>query len=384
MRVALVCTEKLPVPPIRGGAIQAYIDGVAPLLARHLEVTVLGCADPALPVEEVRGGVHHRRIAPANRAGAYYQGVADYLQARPPDLVVVYNRPRLVPVLARAAPGARFILSLHNDMFGPEKIAPGEAAAAVGRCSAILTVSDWLGRRLVAQVPAAAGKVRTVYSGVDLQRFLPRWDPAARGERRRLRRELRLQHRQAILYVGRLSDKKGAHVLLQALAGVARRHPAAVLVVVGSKWFGADDPTDDYVRRLKRLADRHLPDRVRFTGWVPYEQVHRYYWAADLFACASQWEEPLARVHYEAMACGLPIITTRRGGNAEVIDGLGNGLVVDDYANPAAFVRAVEQILADPAGARAMGRRARAVAEAHFGWDRVARDLLAACQAAAI
>lgn len=295
MRVALVCTEKLPVPPIRGGAIQAYIDGVAPLLARDLDVTVVGCADPRLPVEEVRGGVHHRRIPGANKPGPYYQGVADFLMTRPYDLVVVYNRPRMVPFLARAAPGARFMLSLHNEMFGSEKISAAEAREVIDRCTGILTVSNWLGDALAAVYPAARPKLRTVYSGVDLHRFLPRWDPAARDERRRLRRELKLVNRKAILYVGRLSDKKGAHVLLGALATVARTHPDAVVVVVGSKWFGADDLQDDYVRGLARSAARHLPDRVRFTGWVPFEQVHRYYWAADLFAWAYRHRRRCAR-----------------------------------------------------------------------------------------
>lgn len=83
------------------------------------------------------------------------------------------------------------------------------------------------------------------------------------------------------------------------------------------------------------------------------------------------------------MACGLPLVTTRRGGNPEVVDGLGNGIVVDDWSAPASFVRAINQILGDPEGARQMAHQARAVAEERFGWDRVATDLLAAFQATA-
>lgn len=78
------------------------------------------------------------------------------------------------------------------------------------------------------------------------------------------------------------------------------------------------------------------------------------------------------------MACGLPLLTTRRGGNPEVVDGLGNGIVIDDWASPAAFARAINRVLDDPEGARRMAHRARALAEERFGWDRVARDLLAA------
>jgi len=51
----------------------------------------------------------------------------------------------------------------------------------------------------------------------------------------------------------------------------------------------------------------------------------------DIFVCASQWNEPLARIHYEAMAAGLPIITTDRGGNAEIFEDNVNGIIIKDY-----------------------------------------------------
>lgn len=382
MRVVLVCTEKLPVPPVRGGAIQAYIDGVAPLLAREHEVTVVSCADPDLPLEEVRGGVHHRRMPGSNKREAYYRAVHAYLAQRQPDAVVVYNRPRMVPYLAQAAPEAAMLLSLHNEMFDPEKTPPVEARECLATTRGVMTVSRFLADGIARAYPEAAEKLYPVHAGVDLRRFLPRWDPVAREERKRLRRELKLTGRKAILYVGRLTDKKGAHVLLRALSRLARKEPEAVLLVVGSKWFGADDPRDDYVRRLRRYAERHLPGRVRFTGWVPFDQVHRYYWAADLFCCASQWQEPLARVHYEAMAAGLPIVTTRRGGNPEVIDGLGNGVVIDRYQDPEAFAAVFAELLGNPERLKAMGRTGRRVAEERFSWERVAGDLAAVLERA--
>ena len=74
-----------------------------------------------------------------------------------------------------------------------------------------------------------------------------------------------------------------------------------------------------------------FPGPFIFTCFIPPADIPAYYSIGDLFVCASQWSEPLARVHYEAMAAGLPIITTNRGGNAEVIAGYGNGIVIDEY-----------------------------------------------------
>lgn len=375
MRLALVCTEKLPVPPIRGGAIQAYIDGVAPLLARAgCAVTVFSVAHADLPSREEVAGVRQWRLPGTDNAVKYYGAVRRALATQTFDVVVVYNRPGHFLPLAAAAPASRCFLSLHNEMFGAEKLPPTMATEVVDRTAGLITVSNFLGEGIARLYPYARGKLHTVYSGVDLNRFQPRWQPDAYAQRREIRRRLKLTGRKVLLYVGRLTDKKGAHVVMRALADVATQHPQALLLVVGSKWFGGDDPHDDYVRQLRRLA-RSLPGRVRFTGWVPYEAVHRYYWAADVFVCASQWEEPLARVHYEAMATGVPIVTTRRGGNAEVIDGTGCGVVIDQYRSPAAFSSVLSALLGDAPRLRDMGRRGREVAEQRFGWDRVARDL---------
>ncbi|MCY8887189.1 glycosyltransferase, partial [Bacillus spizizenii] len=65
---------------------------------------------------------------------------------------------------------------------------------------------------------------------------------------------------------------------------------------------------------LRKLA---LPyrDHVIFTKFIPADDIPNLFLMADVFVCSSQWNEPLARVNYEAMAAGTPLITTNRGGN---------------------------------------------------------------------
>ncbi len=376
VRSLMICTEKLPVPPVRGGAIQTYIHAVAPRLARDHQVTVLGVTDPELPEREVRGGVEYWRV-PGGPFPQYLERVVNLLRrtGRSFDLVHLFNRPRLVLPVKRALPGSRLILSLHNEMFREDKIAPEEAREAMAAVEGIVTVSDFIGRGVEALYPEARGKWRTVYSGVDLDRFLPIWTPEARQIRQRLRAEHGLGRGPVLLYVGRLSPKKGADVLVRAMGPIARRYPEASLVLVGSKWYG-EDRISDYVAYVRALAAR-APINVHTTGYVPADRVHEWFAAGDLFICASQWEEPLARVHYEAMAAGLPIITTARGGNPEVVRGQGNGLVVEEPEKPGAFAGAILRVLGDAELRGWMSRRGRALAEAHFGWDRVAAEIRA-------
>lgn len=370
----MISTEKLPVPPVLGGAIQTYIAAVAPLLARSHDLIVLGVEAPQhLPATERRDGVTYVRV-PGRSLAVYRDEVIRFLTQTSFDLIHIFNRPRLVLPVRQAQPDATLVLSLHNDMFDDLKIAPSEAQAALRELAAITTVSHYVGERVRSLYPEAGEKLHTIYSAVDVHRFAPAWSDQAKGIRQQLRAEHGLGKSPVILFVGRLSPKKGAHILVHAMPAVVKKHPDAALVLVGSKWYGQDH-VSDYVAYLRALAAQS-PARVITTGFVPPDQVHQWFWVGDLLACASLWQEPLARVHYEAMAAGLPIITSARGGNPEVVRGLGNGMVIEEPDDPAALAAAISSLLGDPRGRREMGRRGRSLAEERFTWDRVARELL--------
>lgn len=377
MKVLMMVTEKLPVPPVRGGAIQTYVSAVAGQLGRSHQLTIIGVTDPSLADRETVGGVTYLRV-PGGNLETYVENVTDFLRQNRFDLIHIFNRPRAVLPVRDAAPEARLVLSLHNDMFEPFKIDPEEAAAAIEQLERIVTVSDYVGRRVAQLYPQAADKLRTIYSGVDLKRFAWSSSGDAKSVRSSLRKKHGLDGKKVILFVGRLSPKKGADVLVRAMSLIAKKHPDAALVLVGSKWYG-EDKVSDYVAYVRALAAR-APIPVVTTGYVPADEVHKWFWAGDIFVCASLWEEPLARVHYEAMAAGLPIITTNRGGNPEVVAGQGNGLVVDRPEDPAAMAAAISTLLSDSGKRSSMGNTGRALAEQHYGWNRVAEEILSVWQ----
>ncbi|WNC12658.1 glycosyltransferase family 4 protein [Brevibacillus brevis] len=374
MKVVMICTEKLPVPPVRGGAIQTYISGIVDVLGRHHDVTVLGTTDPSLPMEEKIRNVRYVRVNGQGVFETYAEEVVQFLRNQSYDIIHVFNRPRLVPLIREVAPRARIILSMHNDMFDQAKINPAEAAVAIAETERIITISDYVGRVIQSLYPEAAPKLRTIYSGVDLQTFVP-WEgsQAARKIRQELRSMHNLGNRQVILFVGRLTPKKGADILVRAMNDLQKHHSNIALVLVGGSWYGVDK-VSDYVAYVRSLADRS-PIPVITTGYVSSEQIHQWFWAGDIFVCPSQWEEPLARVHYEAMAAGLPFVTTKRGGNAEVIIG-NNGLLVEEPENPQSFSTQLNKLLSSRDLQRQMGAVGRRLAEERFTWDRVARDVL--------
>ncbi|RNB76510.1 glycosyltransferase family 4 protein [Brevibacillus panacihumi] len=375
MKVAMICTEKLPVPPVRGGAIQTYIAGIVDQLGKHHDITVIGTTDPMLPADERVRNVRYIRVNGQGVFEIYAEEIRQLLQTQTFDIIHVFNRPRLIPLIRELCPQARLVLSMHNDMFDASKISREEAVKAIQEVERIVTVSDYVGSVIAALFPEAASKLRTIYSGVDLQTFHP-WEQSqnARQVRQALRSQHQLNGKQVILFVGRLTPKKGADILVRAMNDLSKRHSNIALVLVGGSWYSVDK-VSDYVAYVRSLADRS-PVPVVTTGFVPAEQIHHWFWAGDIFVCPSQWEEPLARVHYEAMAAGLPFVTTKRGGNAEVIIG-GNGLLVEQPEDPLAFSEKLHQLLSNRDLQRKMGAAGRQLALERFAWDRVANEVRA-------
>ena len=373
MKILMICTEKLPVPPVLGGAIQTYIAGSLPYLRQKHDVTVLGVNDPSLPDQETIDGIHYVRV-PGKILEVYREEVSRYVEANQFDLVHIFNRPRLVLPVRQAAPHSKIVLSMHNDMFSPVKINPEEAKAVINEVANIITISNYVGNVIRDLYPEAASKLHTVYSGVDSNRFLPGHHPKMQKIRQELRSANGLENKTVLLFAGRLSNNKGVDRLVRALPELSKKHKDLALVIVGSKWFSQNDVTD-YVAYVRALANK-LPIPVVTTGFVSPSEIQNWFAAADLFVCTSVWQEPLARVHYEAMAAGLPIVTTARGGNAEVININENGLVIENPENPGDFVEKISLILSNKSLMKRMGEKGREYALSLYQWDRVASNIL--------
>ncbi len=372
MKILMICTEKLPVPPVLGGAIQTYIAGSLPHLRNTYDITVLGVNDPSLPDQETIDGIQYVRV-PGKILEVYREEVIRYVEANQFDLIHIFNRPRLVLPVRQAAPNSKIVLSMHNDMFTPEKINPEEAKKVINEVANIITISNYVGNVIRDLYPEAAPKLHTIYSGVDTNRFLPGHHPKMQKIRNELRSANGLQNKTVLLFAGRLSNNKGVDRLVRALPELSKKHKDLALVIVGSKWFSQNDVTD-YVAYVRSLANK-LPIPVVTTGFVAPSEIQNWFAAADLFVCTSIWQEPLARVHYEAMAAGLPIVTTARGGNAEVINLNENGLVVENPEDPGAFVEKISQVLSNPSLMKRMGEKGREYALSLYQWDRVASNI---------
>ncbi|WP_088042698.1 glycosyltransferase family 4 protein [Bacillus sp. EAC] len=351
------------------------IDGVASHLSNNHELTIFGITHHKLPELETINGVEYIRVPKEN----YVFNIGIELAKKRAkmecyDLIHVFNRPRDLLVYKNSMPESRFVLSLHNEMFNEGKISIEMGNLVIKAVDKIMTISEYIEQTMITRFPTAKRKVKTVYSGIDLDLYKPIWDNDVQLIRKELRQKYGVDEKRVVLFVGRLSAVKGPDILIKAMHQIIEKYNDSVLVIVGSKWF-SEDRVDEYGIKLYELSGKLGKDKVVFTGFIAPSEIPSHFLIGDLFVCSSQWQEPLARVHYEAMGTGLPIITTKRGGNAEIIKHLENGYLIEDYTNSDAFVEAITYLFSNKQDADKIAKAGRAFVEKNFGFSHVSNRL---------
>jgi len=200
------------------------------------------------------------------------------------------------------------------------------------RVDFVIAVSDSL-RRLALGMGLDEARSLVVGNGVDADRF----SPVSRQEARA--RFGLPEGARVMVTVGGLVERKGFHRVIDCLPELLVRHPDLHYLVVGG-----GSPEGDMSAVLRaQVARLGLAERVRFLGPTPPDDLRWPLSAADLFVLSTR-NEGWANVILEAMACGLPVIATDVGGNAEVIADADLGLIVP-FGDHAALVAALDQAL---------------------------------------
>jgi len=195
-----------------------------------------------------------------------------------------------------------------------------------------------------------------VYHGVDLETFHPR---NKRIHRAAVRKELGVRAEECLaLYVGNL--QKGAAAAIRAMAQLPRTRLALV--------SGSDTSADRAAAAAAGAADRVI--------FVPLsKQVERYFAAADLFVFPTLYD-PFGMVISEAMATGLPVVTSRAAGAAELVCHGVSGWLTDSPWAEDQIAAGLRALAADPDLRQQMGMAARSTIE-RYTWDRTAEETLA-------
>jgi glycosyltransferase involved in cell wall biosynthesis len=267
---------------------------------------------------------------------------------RQPDLVLahaLHQAPRLSPgkwpiaVYLPGPPHARYV----NDLQKADALISDGWAAT--------------------QLPAMIGRpVDNVTKGVDVDVFTP--------EGASHRAALGLVDKHVVMCVTRLVPIKNLHLMLSAIALARATDPSIVLVLVGEGPLRADLEA--------RAASLGIAGAVRFAGYVPQADTAAWYRSADVFALSSDFDNS-PNVVLEAMATGLPIVSTDVGGLRDYVTPAAGGTLTPKGDAPA-FAAALLEWLSNRDRRAAAGRFNRQDTLARFSWSISAQNMLAVYQ----
>lgn len=371
MRICHVAPELLPVPPTRGGAIERWIRDAAIRLARRghdVHVIARDHGDGAREMTE--NGVHYHFVRIPTRLDAglaaamargvwYYSRVRSLLSGLRADVVHHHSRPAGLWLCGDRSPA---VISLHSMDYGWGFGYRGWDRPLFTRgletASRVLCVSDFIRRHTVDRYPSIASKTVTVYNGVDPELFRPvdaRTSDAT------------------VLYVGRVEERKGVHVLLDAFERViSQRVPTARLRIVGpaSYWQRGDN---GYYDTLSRRCEAN--PRVELRG-PTYDdrELSEIYRQATVSVVPSTFPEALGLTSLEAQASGVPVVVSDSGGLPETVSPGKSGFV---FANRSAdqLGELVVDLLGNASRRQEMAAAAREWAVQTFSWDAIAARL---------
>ncbi len=184
--------------------------------------------------------------------------------------------------------------------------------------------------------------------GVDTQEFFPRPTRAPNAP-------------PTVLFAGRLHPEKGIFVLLDAFAQVIKTIPHAQLLIAG------DGPARAQVSDT--IQTQGLTAHVQWQGVIKNREMVNLFHQADVFCAPSlttrKWAEQVGMSALQAMACGIPVVSTHSGAIPEYIpDGVA-GILVEEQ-NASALAAALTDLLKDTSRATGMGQRARAYVYEHY------------------
>lgn len=363
-----------------GGVTRCAYEVCRALVRRGVEVTVwtTDVLDATQRLRDCPADVDGIRVQHfpnlSNRLAYHLQlylprGLRAYARRHVGDFDVVHlhaHRHALNLWVARAAwrAGVPYVLTGHGT------VPVIERRLLVKRCV------DALGARAVlthaARCIAVSGAEVTHFraAGVDTQRvcIIPNGiraeEFATKPPRGAFRRAYGLGGGPLVLFLGKITPRKGVDVLIRALAQL----PAEVQLVVAGNFMMPAEPLHDLVRR------QGVQGRVHFVGLLSGDQKRAAYVDADVVAYPSL-HEIFGLVPFEALVCGTPVVVCDDSGCGEVVQAAGGGLLTH-YGDASGLAAALDTLLGDPALRAHCVASGRRYVENHLGWDLIAAQTL--------
>jgi glycosyltransferase involved in cell wall biosynthesis len=225
------------------------------------------------------------------------------------------------------------------------------------KASRIIAVSSTVEKELLEEQVSPA-VISSIANGVDVHRYYRHMNQSE------MRKRLHLPENNTVIFTGRLSPEKGVDYLIRGFVQLKKAQSCQLLII-------ADGPERKNIVQL--IEECKAGDSVLLVSVA--EDVVAYLEASDLFVLPSRFEG-LSNALLEAMACGLPVVSTRVGGSKDLIENGVNGLLVD-ADNEEQLAGAMGRVLGDRQLAESLGRNARETVKAKHDISKIADAYIA-------
>ena len=358
-------------PELSGGGLQCRTMIGALRERFHFRVFTT-CTNPALPSEDMVDGIPVKRVfvdvaRPSSKLRAAIQTIGFFVRHQRSFGVVHlhgFSQKSVLLVLLARLFRKKVVITIHTaEQDEPEGVRRLGALAYRSNASAdqFIAISPRLAENY-RRAGLPADRLAMVPNAVDTDRFAP----ASAAERQQLRTALDASAADLpwLLFVGFFSADKAPEVLAEAWLQLHRTGLRTLLVLVGANRSTYHEVDASIAERIRiKAAAAGAENRVRFVGEVA--DVERYHRVADVFVMPSV-REAFGMALIEAMASATPVIATRIDGVTDVIVDDGNTGILVPPRDADRLAVAIRSLLDDPAGAAAMGARARAAVMQHY------------------
>lgn len=269
-------------------------------------------------------------FASANRpfSGKYYTAAAEILGSKCKSHIIIYNEPAAVSVFKRTCPNAKIHLRLDNDCFS--LYTNRQVRKIALQCNTFLCCSEYIKQNVLKFTNQQ--NIHVLKSGVNIDLFHPK-DSS------------NYQSSPLILTVGRITPQKGIHRLIEAINILKTKKIPCYVKIVGSSGFYANSPLTEYEKQLRSMIiNKNLGEYISFVPFQDRNALLKHYSSARIACVPSVWNEPLGLVVSEAMACGLPVVASDRGGIPEWGP---EGLILVNPDNPIEIADAIQKLIED-------------------------------------
>lgn len=232
--------------------------------------------------------------------------------------------------------------------------------AVMRRCARVIVLSEFMKQRVQAVHGIAAHRIHVISGAVDIERFMPASDPAD------VRRQLGLPIDRTILVTVRnLVPRMGLEQFVRAVAMVRDEIPGILAII------GGEGPLRDEITGLVQRLQ--IKDHVWMPGFIPEDDLPKYYQAADLVMMPTYELEGFGLVTIEALACGTPVLGTPVGATPEILRGIDPALLIGG-THAEAMAESLRTIIrrfrARPGERAELAAKGLQAVRANYTWDR--------------